>query len=165
MEIRRLMEIRRDPITQSWVVQGQKESHDGPAKMSLRPSRVGREADSRFSTRGRRAGPRLAASRSSVSHRRPAGQARRGHVRQNGPDRRARSRRRNAPARPPRLSQVSDEEIERVLSVWASRIADLKKRRALQICQRLQKSGRRSRRRMVSRALPGDRHHLCAAPH
>src|SRR3981081_923783 len=121
------MEIRRDPITQSWVVQGQKEaaedSHpacpfdhvaadtkaillsppEGAAQVRVLP-----HPDPLYRIEGQ---PRRLAE-GMYAKMGPTG-AHEGVV--------------ETPQHDRRLSQFSDEEIERVLAVWASRIVDLKK--------------------------------------
>ena len=121
------MEIRRDPITQSWVVQGQKDPSDdspqpcpfdhpgsegkaillsppdGPAQVRVLPHphalyRIDAET-------GRLADGMYDKMGSTGAHEVVV----------------------ETPQHNRRLSQFSDEEIERVLSVWAARIVDLKK--------------------------------------
>ena len=121
------MEIRRDPITQSWVVQGQKETPDGPPPKCPfdHPSSEGK--------------PILASPPEGVAQVRvlphpdplyridgQAGRLAEGMYDKMGPTG-AHEVVVEMAQHDRRLSQFTDEEIERVLSVWASRIADLKK--------------------------------------
>ncbi|MDP9339877.1 MAG: DUF4931 domain-containing protein [Acidobacteriota bacterium] len=122
------MEIRRDPITQSWVVQGHKEAHDesaspcpfdkpdsegksillSPPEGSPAQVRVLPHPDPLYRVEGQ------------------VGRLADGMYDKMGPTG-AHEVVVETPQHDRRLSQFSDEEIERVLAVWASRIADLKK--------------------------------------
>jgi UDPglucose--hexose-1-phosphate uridylyltransferase len=121
------MEIRRDPITQSWVVQGQKEVHDGPPLKCPfdHPASEGKPILA--------SPPEGVAQVRAVPHPDPLyriegqpGRLAEGMYDKMGPTG-AHEVVVELPQHDRRLSQASDEEIERVLSVWASRIADLKK--------------------------------------
>jgi UDPglucose--hexose-1-phosphate uridylyltransferase len=122
------MEIRRDPITQSWVVQGQKANaeetpqacpFDKPESSSIKPILVA-PTDGPAQVRV-------------LPHPDPLyridgqpGRLADGMYDKMGPTG-AHEVVVETPLHDRRLSQFSDEEIERVLAVWASRIADLKK--------------------------------------
>jgi UDPglucose--hexose-1-phosphate uridylyltransferase len=121
------MEIRRDPITQSWVVQGQKESlEDLPQKCPFdRPESEGK--------------PILLSPAEGVAQVRvlphpdplyriegQPGRLADGIYDKMGPTG-AHEVVVETPQHDRRFSQFSDDEIDRVLTVWASRIADLKK--------------------------------------
>jgi UDPglucose--hexose-1-phosphate uridylyltransferase len=121
------MEIRRDPITQSWVVQGQKEVHDGPLQKCPfdYPASEGKPILA--------SPPEGLAQVRVLPHPDPLYRIEGQHGRlaevmydKMGPTG-AHEVVVELPQHDRRLSQASDEEIERVLSVWASRIADLKK--------------------------------------
>jgi UDPglucose--hexose-1-phosphate uridylyltransferase len=124
------MEIRRDPITQSWVVQGQKETSDESPRLCPfdkldRPDSTVKSilvAPAEGSAQVR-----------VIPHPDPLyriegqpGRSAEGMYDKMGPTG-AHEVIVETPAHDRRLSQFSDEEIERVLTVWASRIADLKK--------------------------------------
>jgi len=121
------MEIRRDPITQSWVVQGQKSLSDesaqhcpfdrpdsGPKPILVSPAdgpaqvRVLPHPDPLYRIEGQ------------------PGRLAEGMYDKMGPTG-AHEVVVETPQHDRRLSQFSDEEIERVLQVWGSRISDLKK--------------------------------------
>ena len=121
------MEIRRDPITQSWVVQGQRETaNDSPQVCPF--------DHSPSETKPILLSPLEGVTQVRVlPHPDPlyriAGQPGRfaeGIYDKMGPTG-AHEVVVETPQHDRRLSQFSDEEIEAVLSVWASRIADLKK--------------------------------------
>jgi UDPglucose--hexose-1-phosphate uridylyltransferase len=120
------MELRKDPITQSWVVVGHREAPDNnvcpldPAQADKRPAILNSPADGAWQTRV-------------IAHPDPLyhieGEAARqaeGMYDKMGPVG-AHEVVIETPLHDKRLSQLADEEIERVLTVWASRIADLKK--------------------------------------
>ena len=121
------MEIRRDPITQSWVVQGEKETPELPSQTCPLDPGAG-EQKSIFSL------PADGAWQVRVlPHPKPlyriegeAGRSAEGMYDKMGPTG-AHEVIVETPLHDKRMAQFSDEEIERVLSVWASRIADLKK--------------------------------------
>ena len=121
------MEIRRDPITQSWVVQGEKETRELPSETCPLDPGAG-EQKSIFSL------PADGAWQVRVlPHPKPlyriegeAGRSAEGMYDKMGPTG-AHEVIVETPQHDKRMAQFSDEEIERVLSVWASRIADLKK--------------------------------------
>ena len=121
------MEIRRDPITQSWVVQGQKESlEDLPQKCPFdRPESEGKAI--LLSPAEGVAQVRV------LPHPDPLyriegqpGRLAEGIYDKMGPTG-AHEVVVETPQHDRRFSQFSDDEIDRVLTVWASRIADLKK--------------------------------------
>jgi len=121
------MEIRRDPITQSWVVQGQKESlEDLPQKCPFdRPELEGKAI--LLSPAEGVAQVRV------LPHPDPLyriegqlGRLAEGIYDKMGPTG-AHEVVVETPQHDRRFSQFSDDEIDRVLTVWASRIADLKK--------------------------------------
>jgi UDPglucose--hexose-1-phosphate uridylyltransferase len=121
------MEIRRDPITQSWVVQGQKESlEDLPQKCPFdRPESEGKAI--LLSPAEGVAQVRV------LPHPDPLyrvegqpGRLAEGIYDKMGPTG-AHEVIVETPQHDRRFSQFSDDEIDRVLTVWASRIADLKK--------------------------------------
>jgi UDPglucose--hexose-1-phosphate uridylyltransferase len=121
------MEIRRDPITQSWVVQGQKESlEDLPQKCPFdRPESEGKAI--LLSPAEGVAQVRV------LPHPDPLyriegqlGRLADGIYDKMGPTG-AHEVVVETPQHDRRFSQFSDDEIDRVLTVWASRIADLKK--------------------------------------
>jgi UDPglucose--hexose-1-phosphate uridylyltransferase len=121
------MEIRRDPITQSWVVQGQKESlEDLPQKCPFdRPEAEGKAI--LLSPAEGVAQVRV------LPHPDPLyriegqpGRLAEGIYDKMGPTG-AHEVIVETPQHDRRFSQFSDDEIDRVLTVWASRIADLKK--------------------------------------
>ena len=64
-----------------------------------------------------------------------------------------------------RMSQFSDEEIERVLSAWATRIADLKKDPRFKYVTVFKNQGSARRRRMVARTFANHRDDIRSAPH
>jgi UDPglucose--hexose-1-phosphate uridylyltransferase len=122
------MEIRRDPITQSWVVQGQKEALDEPSRpcpfdgaaIERQTAILTWPAEGPWQVRV-------------VPHPDPLyriegeqGRLAEGMYDKMGPVG-AHEVVVETPQHDKRMSQFSDEEIERVLWVWASRIADLKK--------------------------------------
>jgi UDPglucose--hexose-1-phosphate uridylyltransferase len=121
------MEIRRDPITQSWVVLGQ---HDGPDEGSLCPFEGERAEKQRVILSSPADGPWQVRV---IPHPEPlyriegepGRQAEGIYDKMGGVG--AHELIVETPHHDQRLSQLSDESIERVLSVWASRIADLKK--------------------------------------
>src|SRR6266853_1559173 len=122
------MELRKDPITQSWVILGQKEARgDAPEECPLEPAKIEKlrsiltwPAEGAWQVRV-------------LPHPQPLY-----HV-EGDPGRLAEGMYDKmvalgahevvveTPLHDKRMSQFSDEEIERVLCVWASRIADLKK--------------------------------------
>ena len=121
------MEIRRDPITQSWVVQGQKESIDDSSQpcpfdqlsSGVKPILV--------------SPPEGVAQIRVIPHPDPiyhiegqVGRVAEGMYDKMGPTG-AHEVVIETPHHDRRLSRFSDEEIERVLTVWGQRIADLKK--------------------------------------
>jgi UDPglucose--hexose-1-phosphate uridylyltransferase len=121
------MEIRRDPITQSWVVQGQKESlEDLPQKCPFdRPETEGKAI--LLSPAEGVAQVRV------LPHPDPLyridgqlGRLADGIYDKMGPTG-AHEVIVETPQHDRRFSQFNDEEIDRVLTVWASRVADLKK--------------------------------------
>ncbi|HEX4536654.1 MAG TPA: hypothetical protein VH140_06890 [Candidatus Acidoferrum sp.] len=121
------MEIRRDPITQSWVVQGQKESlEDLPQKCPFdRPESEGKAI--LLSPAEGVAQVRV------LPHPDPLyriegqlGRLADGIYDKMGPTG-AHEVVVETPQHDRRFSQFSDDEIDRVLTVWASRIADLKR--------------------------------------
>jgi UDPglucose--hexose-1-phosphate uridylyltransferase len=121
------MEIRRDPITQSWVVQGQKESlEDLPQKCPFdRPESEGKAI--LLSPAEGVAQVRV------LPHPDPLyridgqlGRLADGIYDKMGPTG-AHEVIVETPQHDRRFSEFSDDEIDRVLTVWASRIADLKK--------------------------------------
>ncbi len=124
------MEIRRDPITQSWVVQGQKETPDD----SPRPCPFDKLDRPDATIKSILVAPAEGSAQVRViPHPDPlykiegqAGRSAEGMYDKMGPTG-AHEVVVETPAHDRRLSQFSDEEIERVLTVWASRIADLKK--------------------------------------
>src|SRR5271168_42865 len=122
------MEIRRDPITQSWVVQGQKDALDESSRpcpfdgaaMDRQTAILTWPAEGPWQVRV-------------VPHPDPLyriegepGRFAEGMYDKMGPTG-AHEVVVETPQHDKRVSQLSDEEIERVLWVWASRIADLKK--------------------------------------
>jgi UDPglucose--hexose-1-phosphate uridylyltransferase len=121
------MEIRRDPITQSWVVLGQRERLDEEGACPFEAGRVENQkailswpAEGAWQVR-------------TIAHPNPLyrieadpGRRAEGIYDKMGPLG-AHEVVVETPQHDKRLSQLSDEEIERVLWVWASRIADLKK--------------------------------------
>src|SRR5260370_33561040 len=122
------MELRKDPITQSWVILGQREARgDTPVECPLEPAKIGKlrsiltwPAEGAWQVRG-------------LPHPEPLD-----HI-EGEPGRLAEGMYAKmgalgahevvveTPLHDKRMSQFSDEEIERVLWVWASRIAALKK--------------------------------------
>jgi UDPglucose--hexose-1-phosphate uridylyltransferase len=122
------MELRKDPITQSWVILGQREVlGDSPEECPLEPAKIEKlpsiltwPAEGAWQVRV-------------IAHPEPLyhieGEASRSaegmydKMRAIG----AHEVVVETPAHEKRMSQFSDEEIESVLWVWASRIADLKK--------------------------------------
>jgi UDPglucose--hexose-1-phosphate uridylyltransferase len=121
------MEIRRDPITQSWVVQGQKDSSDdAPAGCPF--DHVGSEARAILLSP-----PDGPAQVRVLPHPNPLYriEAEPGRLADGMYDRMGPTGAHEVVVETPqhnrRMSQFSDEEIERVLSVWAARIVDLKK--------------------------------------
>ncbi len=121
------MEIRRDPITQSWVVQGQKHTQDDLPQMCPFDHQ---------STEGKPillSPPEGLAQVRVLPHPDPLyriegelGRLAEGMYDKMGPTG-AHEVVVETPLHDKKLSQFTDEEIERVLSVWASRIADLKR--------------------------------------
>src|ERR1700682_561862 len=121
------MEIRRDPITQSWVVLGQRERLDEEGACPFEADRMENQkailtwpAEGAWQVRA-------------IAHPYPLyriegdpGRRAEGIYDKMGPLG-AHEVVVETPQHDKRLSQLSDEEIERVLWVWASRIADLKK--------------------------------------
>lgn len=122
------MEIRRDPITQSWVVQGQKETSDGSQRacpfespaVEKQTAIISSPAEGTWQVRV-------------LPHPDPLyriegelGRAAEGMYDRMGPIG-AHEVVVETPQHDKRMSQFTDEEIERVLSVWATRLADLKK--------------------------------------
>ncbi len=122
------MELRRDPITQSWVVLGHREvSGDSAADCPFEPARLEKQpailtwpAQGPWQVRV-------------VPHPEPlyriegeAGRLAEGMYDKMGPVG-AHEVVVETPQHDKKFSQLSDEEIERVLWAWASRIADLKK--------------------------------------
>ncbi len=122
------MEIRRDPITQSWVVLGQRESASDaaqpcpfdPGMVEKRPSILTWPAEGPWQVRV-------------LPHPDPLYRIEGdlGRVAEGMYDKMGAIGAHEVVVETPhhdkKLSQLSDEEIERVLWVWASRIADLKK--------------------------------------
>ncbi len=122
------MEIRRDPITQSWVVLGQRESLGDspqpcpfdPGTVEKRPSILTWPAEGAWQVRV-------------LAHPDPLYRIEGdpGRVAEGMYDKMgaigAHEVVVETPQHDKKMSQFSDEEIERVLWVWASRIADLKK--------------------------------------
>jgi UDPglucose--hexose-1-phosphate uridylyltransferase len=121
------MEIRRDPITQSWVVQGQKDpSDDSPQPCPFdNPASEGKPI--LLSPPDGPAQVRV------VPHPQPLYriEAELGRLADGMYDKMGSTGAHEVVIETPhhnrRLSQLSDEEIERVMSVWSSRILDLKK--------------------------------------
>src|SRR6516164_8472166 len=147
------MQIRRDPVTQSWVVCGQRESADesdapcpfDPGIADETKSILTWPAEGTWQVRV-------------IPHPDPLyrvendpGRVAEGIYDKMGPlgahevviETRQHDK---------KLSQLSDDEIDRVLWVWASRIADLKKD-TVQVRERIQKSGGDGGRGMAARAL------------
>jgi UDPglucose--hexose-1-phosphate uridylyltransferase len=121
------MEIRRDPITQSWVVQGQKEVPDEPRPCPF--DKLGSDSKPVILTAPAEGSAQVRV----VPHPDPIykiegepGRSAEGMYDKMGPTG-AHEVVVETPIHDRRLSQFSDEEIERVIGVWASRIADLKK--------------------------------------
>jgi UDPglucose--hexose-1-phosphate uridylyltransferase len=122
------MEIRRDPITQSWVVVGPREEPDDSASVCPFDSPHGdKQAD--IFTWPAEGTPQVRV----VPHPKPLyriqgepGRSADGLYDKMGATG-AHEVVIETPQHDKRLSQLSDEEIERVLWVWASRISDLKK--------------------------------------
>lgn len=120
------MELRKDPITQSWVVTGHREAADcgvcplDPAQADKRPAILTWPPEGAWQVR-------VVAHPDPLYHieGEPARQAE-GMYDKMGPVG-AHEVVIETPLHEQRLSQLSDDEIERVLWAWASRITDLKK--------------------------------------
>ena len=122
------MEIRRDPITQSWVVQGQKETSDGSQRVCpFEPPAVEKQT-AIFSSPAEGAWQVRVLPHPDPLYRIEGelGRAAEGMYDRMGPIG-AHEVVVETPQHDKRMSQFTDEEIERVLSVWTTRLADLKK--------------------------------------
>src|SRR5258708_33957318 len=122
------MDLRKDPITQSWVILGQKEARgDGPEECPLEPAKLEK-------LRYIMTWPAEGAWQGRVlPHPEPLYhiEGEPGRVAEGMYDKMvalgAHEIVVETPLHDRRMSQFNDEEIERVLCVWAARIADLKK--------------------------------------
>ena len=122
------MELRKDPITQSWIILGQRELvSDAPQECPLEPAKIEKITPILTWPSGGQWQVRVVPHPDPLYH--VEGEA--GRLAEGMYDKMgaigAHEVVVETPLHDKAMSQFSDEEIERVLWVWASRIADLKK--------------------------------------
>ena len=160
------MELRKDPITRSWVVAGH------PEREKVRPDPCPLCPENRIETQTllalpparHVAGAGVPAFSAFVSHRRRSGAQRRRHLRPHGPGRRARNHRRDAGPHAHARAAERRGNRARAGSLGAAH-RGLEARRAIQIRDRVQESRRAVRRGVAARAFAGHRDDVRSAAH